>query len=130
MHTSLSKQKLREFGLLFGILLPFLLGWLIPYFFGHPFRSWTLLISIPVVIIAIIKPKFLNYLYICWIKIGNFLGWINNHIILGLIFVLVLLPIAFIMRLSGYNPINKKVPNKNTYRETIKDSKINFERIF
>ena len=130
MNKSVSKKKLREFGFLFGILLPFLIGWLIPYFFGHSFRSWTLLLSIPVVIIAIINPKILNYPYIYWIKIGNFLGWINSHIIFGLVFILILIPIAFLMRLLGYNPINKKVLNQNTYREKIKNSKINLERIF
>ncbi len=46
--------------------------------------------------------------------LGKYLGWINIHIILGLVFIIVLQPIAIVMRILGYAPL-KKV-NKDFFR--------------
>ena len=66
-------------------------------------------------------------------KLGFVLGWVNSRIILGIIFIFVLLPIALIMKLSGYDPLNKN-KNKNFYeksfRENRKQNKIDLRRIF
>ena len=62
--------------------------------------------------------------------LGHFLGWINSHIILGLVFILVLQPIAYIMRLTGYDPLRIKQKGKKTYREIRKDNNIDLNRIF
>ena len=43
--------------------------------------------------------------------LGKALGWINSRIILGLVFIIVLQPIAFIMKSFGYDPLKlKKAP--------------------
>ena len=87
-------------------------------------------LSIPVFFIAVFKPRLLRYPYNVWIKLGDFLGWINSRIILGLVFILVLQPIAFFMKIFGYNPLNKKLTSKKFYRENNQNSKTNLERIF
>ena len=53
MKNHTSKKKLREFGFLIGITFPFLIGWIFPLIGGHPFKIWTLYISIPSIILAI-----------------------------------------------------------------------------
>ena len=62
--------------------------------------------------------------------LGHVLGWINSHIILGLVFILVLQPIAYIMRLTGYDPLRSKRTGEKTYREKRKNQKPDFTRIF
>ena len=62
--------------------------------------------------------------------LGHFLGWINSHIILGLVFILLLQPIAYIMRLTGYDPLRTKRKGEKTYRENRKDHNIDLKRIF
>ncbi len=130
MMEKITNRKLREFGILIGIGFPLIIGWLIPSFTGHGFREWTLLIAIPGLIIGLVAPRLLLYPYKGWMVIGHKLGWINSHIVLGLVFVVVLLPIAFIMRIFGYDPLRKKGKNKTTYRENKQDHQTDITRIF
>ena len=101
MKISIKKKQLREFGFLIGFGLPILIGWIIPAVGGHAFRVWTIWIGIPSLIIGIIHPSLLFYPYKGWMKLGHILGWINSRIILGLVFLIVLQPIALIMRAFG-----------------------------
>ena len=130
MKENISKKQLREFGLLIGFGFPILIGWLIPLILGHQFRTWTLWIGVPGLLIGLIAPRLLYYPYKVWMALGHVLGWINSHIILGLVFILVLQPIAFIMRLTGYDPLRSKRKGEKTYRENRKDHKTDLNRIF
>ena len=62
--------------------------------------------------------------------LGNVLGWVNSKIILGLVFIVVLQPIAFFMRLTGYDPLRKKRTGEKTYREKKQHRQIDLTRIF
>ena len=130
MKSSISKKQLREFGFLIGFGFPFLIGWILPSIGGHLFRTWTLLIGIPSLIIGICNPRLLFYPYKGWMKLGHTLGWINSHLILGMIFLIVLQPIALIMKIIGYDPLRKKKSNVYSYRENIKNKVINLTRVF
>ena len=130
MKEIISKKILREFGLLIGFGFPILIGWLLPSIFGHQFRTWTLWIGGPGLLIGLIAPRLLLYPYKGWMALGNVLGWINGHIILGLVFIFVLQPIAYIMRLTGYDPLRTKRKGEKTYREVREDHSIDLNRIF
>ncbi len=45
-------------------------------------------------------------------KIGHVLGWVNSRLVLGLVFLIVLIPISFFMKLFGYDPLRKKKDNQ------------------
>ena len=81
-------------------------------------------------VIGITSPQLLNYPFQCWILLGQALGFVNSKIIFGLIYILVLLPIAFVMRLTGYDPLQKKRKGEKTYRENRQLHKTDFTRIF
>ena len=130
MKEIISKKQLREFGLLIGFGFPILIGWLLPSLFGHQFRTWTLWIGVPGLLIGFTAPRLLYYPYKGWMLLGHVLGWINSHIILGLVFIFVLQPIAYIMRLTGYDPLKTKRKVEKTYREVRKDKDIDLKRIF
>tara|TARA_B100000287_G_C20220539_1_gene617849 strand:- start:87 stop:479 length:393 start_codon:yes stop_codon:yes gene_type:complete len=130
MKEFISKKKLREFSILLGFAFPIVIGWLVPLVSGHDFRIWTLFISFPILIIGNFKPDFLSYPYIFWMKLGSVLGWINSRIILGIIFFLVLFPIAFIMKLFNYDPLKKKKISQKSYKENKKGYNIDLTRIF
>ena len=130
MKVSIAKKQLREFGILIGFGFPILIGWIIPAVGGHAFRGWTLWITIPFLIIGILKPSLLFYPYKGWMALGLALGWINSRIILGLVFLLVLQPIALIMKFVGYDPLKTKKRNESSYRENKTNHKINLTRIF
>ena len=130
MKETISKKQLREFGFLIGFFFPIIIGWLIPFIAGHGFREWTLWIGIPLLIKAIVAPRFLLYPYLFWTKFGYVLGWINSRIILGVIFILVLQPIAFVMSIFGYDPLRKRRKGYQTYREKRQNQNTDFTRIF
>ena len=130
MKQTIFKKQLSEFGLLIGFGFPILIGWLLPSFFGNAFRAWTLWVGISGLILGLIAPQLLYYPYKGWMALGHALGWVNSHIILGLVFILILQPIAYIMRLKGYDPLRNKRRGENTYRENRKDHQIDLTRPF
>ena len=130
MKHNITKKILRDFGIVFGLLFPFIIGFLIPLIFGHPIRLWTLYVGIFFLIFSFLYPKILFFPYKIWMFIGNILGFVNSHLILGIVFICVLQPIAFLMNLVGYDPLKQKIKNSLTYREIRKNKKIDLERIF
>ena len=130
MKEIISKKQLREFGLLIGFGFPLIIGWLLPAIIGHGFRTWSLWVGIPGLITGLSAPRLLYYPYKAWMALGHALGLINSHVILGLVFLVVLQPIAFFMRLTGYDPLRIKRKGEKTYRENRKDHNTDLTRIF
>ena len=130
MKEIISKKQLREFGLLIGFGFPILLGWLIPALTGHGFREWTLWVGFLGLIVGLTSPRLLYYPYKFWMKLGVILGWVNSRIILGLVYIIILLPISFVMRLIGHDPLQTKLKEVKTYQENRKNHKIDLTRIF
>jgi len=130
MTNKISKKQLRDFGLLIGFGLPLIIGWLIPSITGHGFRAWTLWISIPTLVIGVLSPRILRKPYQAWMQLGHLLGYVNSRIILGIVFVAVLQPIAFVMRAFGYDPLRSKKSNLLSFKERKEGSKVDLTRIF
>ena len=130
MKETISKKQLREFGLLIGFGFPILIGLLLPSLSGHGFRAWTLWVGGPGLILGLSAPHLLHYPYRGWMALGHALGWVNSHIILGLVFIVVLQPIAYVMRLTGYDPLRRRRKGEKTYRENRQDQRTDLTRIF
>ena len=130
MYNSSSQKKLREFALVMGFGLPIIIGYLLPLISGHNFRIWTIWFGVVFLILGFLKPSLLSLPYKGWMKLGHILGWINSRIILGFVFLIVLQPIALIMRVCGHDPLRKKKGMQRSYREKIYNKKIDLKRIF
>ena len=130
MKETISQKQLREFGLLIGLGFPILIGWCLPSLFGHDFRVWTLWVGVPGLILGLTAPRLLHYPYKSWMALGHSLGWFNSHIILGLVFIVVLQPIAYVMRITGYDPLRRRRKGEKTYRENCQDHRTDLTRIF
>ena len=130
MQENITKKKLREFGLIIGLGFPLFVGWILPLIWGHLFRPWTLWIGFPFLIISFVRPILLYLPYIGWMSLGKGLGWLNSRLVLGIVYLLVLLPIAIIMRVFGHDPLRKINKNMSSYKEYKKNHKIYLNRIF
>ncbi len=125
-----SKKELREFGCVIAFGFPLFFGIIIPLISGHSLKLWTLCVGTIFLVTGIFKPRMLLYPYKFWMRIGDFLGFINSGIVLWLVYILVLLPIAFAMRLFGYDPLKQKSIKLKTFKEYKTNYTIDLTRIF
>ena len=103
----------RSFGIVFFIV--FILIAFYPLINQGEIRIWSVLISLLFLILGIINSKILTPLNKVWFKFGIFLGKIISPIVMGLIFFLVVTPIAFLMRMLNKDLLNLKFSKNNSY---------------
>ena len=103
----------RSFGIVFFIV--FILIAFYPLINQEEIRIWSVFISLLFLILGIINSKILTPLNKVWFKFGIFLGKIISPIVMGLIFFLVVTPIAFLMRILKKDLLNLKFSKNNSY---------------
>ena len=103
----------RSFGIVFFIV--FLLIAFYPLINQGDIRIWSVLISLLFLILGIINSKILTPLNKVWFKFGIFLGKIISPIVMGIIFFLVVTPIAFFMRMLQKDLLNLKFNKNSSY---------------
>ena len=103
----------KSFGTVFFIV--FTLIGLYPLLKGGNLNIISILIGIIFLILGILNSRFLTPLNKIWFKFGIFLGQIISPIVMGIIFFLVVTPIAFIMRVLGKDILKLKKKTDNSY---------------
>ena len=103
----------RSFGIVFFVV--FLIIAIYPLINGDELKVWSLIISIVFLFLGLINSKILNPLNKLWFKFGIFLGKIISPLVMGIIFFLVVTPIALLMRLLNKDLLNLKFNNNNSY---------------
>ena len=128
-HNTATKE-LRIFGLVTGALTPVFFGLLIPWLFGHGFPTWPWIVGVVLAALGLTVPIIIKPIYIIWMTIGYYLGWINTRIILSIMFYLLILPVGLIMRLLGKDPMARNMPKEQeSYRvQSIEQDKKHVER--
>ena len=109
----MNKSSNRSFGIVFFVL--FLLIALYPLTYSGEMRIWSAIISLIFLVLGLLNSKILAPLNKLWFKFGIFLGKIVSPLVMGVIFFLVVTPIAFLMRLLNKDLLNLKFNNENTY---------------
>jgi len=113
MKQEIKISSNRSFGIVFFAL--FLLIALYPLTYSGEIRIWSTIISLIFLILGLVNSKILTPLNKLWFKFGIFLGKIVSPLVMGVIFFLVVTPIAFLMRLLNKDLLNLKFNNENTY---------------
>ena len=103
----------RSFGIVFFIV--FLLIAIYPLLSGESVRLWSLAIATIFFILGIINSSLLSPLNKIWFKFGLLLGRFISPLVMGLIFFLVVTPIALFMKLLKKDLLNLKFNKDNTY---------------
>ena len=103
----------RSFGIVFFIVFLFIAFY--PLFNNEGLRIWSLIIAIIFLILGLINSKVLTPFNKLWFKFGLLLGKIISPVIMGVIFFLVVTPIAFIMRIIGKDLLNLKFNKNKSY---------------
>ena len=125
------RKQLRQFGLLLGVLIPLFFCVLLPALHSHSAPLWPVGIGVILILLGVFAPQRLSLVYRGWMALGNVLGFINSHLILGVVFVFVLQPIALIMRCLGHDPLRKRWDaSSDSYREVVQGRRTNLKQPF
>jgi hypothetical protein len=127
-----SRKELRKFGLVTGVGIAGLFGLLFPLLFGRVLPLWPWITGGILVAAALAVPGLLRPFERVWMAVGAVLGWINTRIILGIIFLLAIVPMGLALRMFGKDPMKRKVdPAAQSYRSPSHQRKIiSMERPF
>ena len=130
MKKSIKKFKTYFYELITSFILPILAFLLFLSIFGNLFITWTLLCGTLFLIIRILKPKILLLLYkyflILLMGIRSFLIFI----FIIMTYCCLIQPISFLMKLFGYDPLDKKITSLESYRKDTKNKNIDLTKIF
>lgn len=112
-----NRKQLREFGLVTGGLFALIFGLFIPWIWHFAWPIWPWIVLAVLGSWALVHPDSLIIVYKPWMKGAMILGWINTRIIMTLLFFVILLPVALIMRLFKHDPLQKHLDSSlDTYR--------------
>jgi len=113
MDNNIKIGSNRSFGIVFFVV--FILIGFYPLLNDGNLNIISILIGIIFLILGILNSRFLTPLNKIWFKFGIFLGQIISPIVMGIIFFLVVTPIAFIMRVLKKNILKLKKNTDNSY---------------
>ena len=103
----------RSFGIVFFIVFLIISFW--PLLNSNDIRIWSLVISIIFLILGLINSKILTPLNKLWFKFGIFLGNIISPIVMGVIYFIVVTPIALILKVFNKDVLNLKKTKNSSY---------------
>jgi len=130
IRSRVGRSELRHFGLISGCIFAGFLGLALPLLRHHSLAVWPWVVGAMLVAGALIYPPALRPVYVVWTRLGQFLGWVNLHIVLAVVFYLLVTPAAVLLRLFGRDPMARSFePKLESYRVTSRHSPIrNIER--
>jgi len=111
-----SRRDLTWFGVLLVVFFG-LIGALVLWRAQSPIAAWIIwsLGTILGIVYFAVRPLRLP-IYVGWMSVFYPIGWIVSHLTLGIIFFLVLMPIGLLIRLSGYDPMQRQFePEASSY---------------
>lgn len=106
MTTAPVKMSDRSFGIMFSVMFALAYG-IIWYFFGSEQR-WLAGLAVVTVLTSLLYPILLLPFNRLWGRLGLRIAGLNNHLLLGLFFFLIILPMGLLMRLFGGDPMTRK----------------------
>ena len=106
MDNNIKIGSNRSFGIVFFVV--FILIGFYPILKDGNLNIISILIGLIFLILGLLNSRFLTPLNKIWFKFGLLLGQIISPIVMGIIFFLIVTPIAFIMRLLGKDVLSLK----------------------
>lgn len=127
-----SPKQLRQFALLLAALLAAAALWL---YWKSPGTRWAAAALLAAAVAGgtgLVRPALMRPVYVVWMAAVFPIGWTVSHLLLAAIYYLVITPIGVIMRVCGYDPMQRRYDrNAKTYwkrRENQDDTKRYFKQ--
>ena len=120
-HTipELDRSGLRQFGITTGVIVAVLFGVFFPWLLNLGFVLWPWVLCGILALMGLVAPMSLRPVYTVWMRFGLMMSRFTTPLIMGLVFFLVITPVALIMKLLGKDPMRRKLAqDQTTYRVT------------
>lgn len=102
-------DELRVFALLLMVFLALLAGLAVQGEWISATAGGVLFVLANIVgLLGLALPRSFRRVYVGWMLLMFPFGWLISHALLAIIFYLVMMPIALVMRLVGYDPLQRK----------------------
>ena len=129
-HTipKVGRKELRSFGVTTGLIVAALFGLFFPWLLERAIPAWPWILCGVLVTWGLIAPVSLRPVYRGWMKFGLFMSRITTPLILGIVFFLVITPMAIFRSLLGRDSMARKfdggagsyrVPSKKPSKENL-----------
>jgi hypothetical protein len=99
-------KELRSFGLIVGGIFAGIGFWPL-VIRGSRVRWWGVALGGALLGAALACPRALNPVHRVWMTLAELLAWINTRLLLGLVFLVLVTPMALAMRIRGTDPMNR-----------------------
>ena len=110
----MSSHELRQFGLLFGAILVLLFGLLLPFLIGYSFPMWPWVVALIFATLALLAPTPLTPFYRGWMRFGLVAAFINTRIIMFVLYYVLFVPTGLVMKLFGRDALARTIGGKTT----------------
>ena len=100
----------RSFGILFTVVLAAVAAW--PVATGAGIRWWAVALAAVFAALAACRPQLLAPLNSAWLALGGVLHRIVSPVVLGLVYVIAVVPTGLFLRLAGRDPLRLKLDRK------------------
>ena len=89
---------------------------LAPLLRGRPPRAWLFALAVPLVLLALVRPRWLRPVNRAWMAFGVVASRIVSSVLLALMFYGVVTPLAWLRRRLGHDPLKLRLdPLATTY---------------
>jgi len=105
----------REFGLIVGGVLILLSAWWTYRGKFHSVATITLPLGAVLVLLGLAFPRALVYPNKAWMTLAEGLSFVSTRIILAFVFLVIVTPIGFVKRLSGWDPLHRRAAASDSY---------------
>ena len=104
MKSDIKIGSNRSFGIVF--FLVFLIIGFYPFLKGNEPYFWSIIISVIFLILGLFNSIYLTPFNKLWFKFGILLGQIISPIVMGIVFFIVVTPIALVMKILNKDILN------------------------
>jgi hypothetical protein len=105
----------REFGLIVGGIFLLLSLWWIYRGKFHAVSQVTLPLGAVLLLLGLILPRALVIPNKAWMSLAEGLSFVMTRIILAFVFFVIMTPIGFCKRLTGWDPLHRRAPASDSY---------------
>lgn len=98
-------KELRQFGLIFGLILTGVFALLVPWLKGTAWPVWPWFPACLFWAAAAFAPGALRPVYRVWMKLAMIINAVVTRVVLGIVYYLVVSPMGMAMRIMGKDPM-------------------------